>query len=259
MSDTLSSLPFAALATAVEQLLTLVRNYPPFFPPSCCPRAEDWDRVSAAHSRVVGLARVCGWSLPPPMQDSGLVVYASGAPHPAGVLDVYAMVRRPDPAARERWLRALEELQAEAATAAAVTTDPPPTVGRAAGARGQATRKGRKMSAADANEEAKRLVAAGQLDPNAVSKVWADAIGCSTGLVTRLPLWREMMKQTGRGRRDGTSTPQVVSLTSRVEAVAGQGDRNEVLEQLIAEQKSDDEGSPLDDGSRKKVRVRKRL
>jgi hypothetical protein len=120
-----------------------------------------------------------------------------------------------------------------------------------------------RMSCEEANAKAMELAKA---DPSFVQRPlreWADAIGCSEGLVAKLTLWRATMKRTGRGKEDTGPAPKVVSLTDGLDAVTGAGDRNEVLEQLIAEQEADREPSPLEDdqpGSRpRKVHSRKRL
>jgi hypothetical protein len=92
---------------------------------------------------------------------------------------------------------------------------------------------------------------------------WADAIGCSHGLVTELPLWQETMRRTGRGRKDKSVAPKAVSLTKPLEAATGEGDKDDVLNQLIAQQEADKEPSPLEDDppdSRpKRARTRKRV
>jgi hypothetical protein len=92
---------------------------------------------------------------------------------------------------------------------------------------------------------------------------WAEAIGCSAALVTKLPFWQETMEQTGRGKKDKLPAPKAVSLTGSAEAVTGEGNKNEVLNQLIAQQEADKEPSPLEDDlpdSRpKRVHTRKRL
>jgi hypothetical protein len=71
------------------------------------------------------------------------------------------------------------------------------------------------------------------------------------------------MKQTGRGKEGNAPAPKALSLTSDLEAVTGEGEPNEVLEQLIAEQEADHEPSPLEpdppDSRPKKVHSRKRL
>jgi hypothetical protein len=118
---------------------------------------------------------------------------------------------------------------------------------------------GPRMSAGEANSRALELARA---DPSFATeprvRKWAKAIGCSEGLVSKLPFWRATMERTGRGRKDNSPAPKVVSLTRDVEAVSGEGDRDEQLRRLIAEHKADEEPSPLDDTSRK-VRTRKRL
>ena len=107
----------------------------------------------------------------------------------------------------------------------------------------------KRMLLKEANEKAKKLATA---DPsfatNPSAREWADTIGCSVGLVSQLPLWRETMKETGKGRGKGPQ-PSVKTLTPDVEA----------LERLIDEQKADAEPSPLDPAPGRKVHHRKKL
>src|SRR5262249_20575463 len=116
------------------------------------------------------------------------------------------------------------------------------------------------MSAEEANRRAVKLAEANPSfarEPRL--RQWAKAIGCSAGLVVKLPFWRATMEQTGRGRKDNVPAPKVVSLTRDLEAVTGEGDRDEELKRLIAEQAADSEPSPVDDAASRKVRTRKRL
>jgi hypothetical protein len=60
------------------------------------------------------------------------------------------------------------------------------------------------------------------------------------------------MKQKGRGRTRG-KVPKVVSLTKALEATIGTDGRQHMLDDLIAEQETDSEPSPLDNATRRKV------
>jgi hypothetical protein len=116
----------------------------------------------------------------------------------------------------------------------------------------------------EANEKAKLLAKADRSFVKEPSiRKWAEAIGCSTGLVVKLPFWRALMEKSGRGRKDTTPKPKAVSLTSNLEAAVGEGARNEVLERLIGDQEADFEPSPLEgdppEGRPRTVRTRKRL
>jgi hypothetical protein len=120
-----------------------------------------------------------------------------------------------------------------------------------------------RMTRQAANAKAMELAKA---DPSFVQRSlreWADAIGCSEGLVANLPFWRETMKQTGRGKEGSVPAPKAISLTSNLEAVTGEGGRDEQLKSLIAEQEADREPSPVDDDAPgsppRKVYHKKRL
>jgi hypothetical protein len=119
------------------------------------------------------------------------------------------------------------------------------------------------MSADDANEKAIQLAKADRAFVNRSLREWAEAIGCSEGLVPDLPLWRKTMELTGRGRGNARAAPKAVSLTHELEAATGEGDRDEELNRLIAEQERDHEPSPVEGdepGTRpRKVHCRKRL
>ncbi len=81
---------------------------------------------------------------------------------------------------------------------------------------------------------------------------WAAAIRkvtgktCSISTVRATRLWQKTMAVTGRGRSKG-KTPKAVALTDNMESVVGEGERQEVLQGLIAQQEADYEPSPLDD------------
>jgi hypothetical protein len=123
--------------------------------------------------------------------------------------------------------------------------------------------RSRRMPLEQANAKAMQLAQADRLFVQRTIREWAKAIGCSTGLVHDLPLWKETMKRTGRGRPVKTPAPKAISLTPLIEEVTGEGEREEMLNQLIAEQQADQEPSPLDDeppGARpRNVHCRKRL
>jgi hypothetical protein len=118
------------------------------------------------------------------------------------------------------------------------------------------------MTVQEANDKAMRLAKADRFFVKRPQREWAKAIGCSAGLVAKLPLWRETMQLTGRGRENSGPSPKVVSLTGRLEASVGEDDPE--LKRLMAEQEADMEPSPCADDPPdarrpKKVRARKRL
>ena len=87
---------------------------------------------------------------------------------------------------------------------------------------------------------------------------WAKQIGCAQGLVSKLPFYAACAEKAGTRKKGKPLTPKVVSL----DAVADAGSRDEELERLIGEQRSDAEPSPLDAdhaGRSRKVRAGKKL
>ncbi len=121
----------------------------------------------------------------------------------------------------------------------------------------------KRMTAEEANKKAMELAKTDRFFVERSLREWAERIGCSEGLVPKLPLWQATMEKTGRGRRDKAPPPKAVSLTENLEAVTGEGDKDEVLNHLVAEQEADAEPSPLyddpPDSRPRKVRSRKRL
>ncbi len=89
----------------------------------------------------------------------------------------------------------------------------------------------------------------------------ARRIGCSWVTWGKTEFYAQAQKR--RARQPRSPERKATSFTSHVEAVTGEGDRNEVLNQLIAEQEADSEPSPLEDdppdSKPKKVRERKLL
>jgi hypothetical protein len=128
---------------------------------------------------------------------------------------------------------------------------------------GNVVKRRPRMTVEQANERAGHLVkqmrkAFFQLS----ARKQAEKIGCNWGTWTKTPFYQKYKKRNAVPDR-GAGSPPVVSLTSDLEAVTGEGDPNEILEQLIAEQKADSEPSPLaddpPDARPKRVRFRKRL
>jgi hypothetical protein len=127
-------------------------------------------------------------------------------------------------------------------------------------ARAVSGRKAR-MTAAEANERAMGLAKADRFFVKRSLREWAEAIGCSEGLVAKLPLWLATMEKTGRGKKDRVAPPKAVSLTGNLEAVLG--DEDAELKRLMAEQQADMEPNPCEDDPPdtrpRKVRTHKRV
>lgn len=71
----------------------------------------------------------------------------------------------------------------------------------------------------------------------------AEAIGCGLGTVSKLPAWKAVQEARAKGRQPKRAG--VVRWTTKLEQVAGVED--DQLAKLIAEQRADDEPSPLDE------------
>jgi hypothetical protein len=92
----------------------------------------------------------------------------------------------------------------------------------------------------------------------------ASLIGCACATWRKTPFYKKakvektkVAKRMAEGNLPASTA--VVSLTDELEAVTGKGRRDEVLQQLIEEQKADNEPSPLDEDRPKKVHSRKHL
>jgi hypothetical protein len=77
--------------------------------------------------------------------------------------------------------------------------------------------------------------------PNATLRELAAGVGCSTGLVSKLPAWKAVKEQRDKGRQPKKAGN--IALTPKMEQVVGvEGD---ALAKLIGEQEADAEPSPL--------------
>ena len=94
-----------------------------------------------------------------------------------------------------------------------------------------------KLSCEEANIEVRRVL---KENPSWHWKIreMAKKVGCSTGLITKCPAWKAYNERRTQLRKEGTI--KTVSLTSELEAVLGTGEKNEALQQLIAEQEEDE-------------------
>ena len=133
--------------------------------------------------------------------------------------------------------------QAQKQISASSVPVPPQPAPVAAGTNQSAAPKGertpKRMVQDEANAKAMKLAKADTRFAKAPTvRRWAKAIGCSTGLVVKLPFWLECQKRLGKSNR--SAKPKSVSLTDGVTATLGQNDPE--LERLIGEQKTDDKG-----------------
>jgi hypothetical protein len=128
------------------------------------------------------------------------------------------------------------------------------------------TKQTRGMSVDDANERAMKLAKLMGGGFFLLSgRKQAKKIGCSWATWKKTEFYRKSAtrkvvyaKRIVQG--NGRASPPVVSFTHDLEAVTGEGERDQVLRELIAQQEDDYEPSPLEDGPRAhKVRSRKRI
>jgi hypothetical protein len=99
------------------------------------------------------------------------------------------------------------------------------------------------ITAAEADQIARELI---QKNPDFAKggvRDWAAAIGeasgktCSTSTVQKTSCWRQEMKKQNRGRTRGKS-PRAVALNGRVEETHGEGDKDAILNELIAQEEA---------------------
>jgi hypothetical protein len=117
-----------------------------------------------------------------------------------------------------------------------------PIEGAAAPARKRPVGTG--ISKPEANIKARRYL---REHPDATVRELACAIGCSPGLVCKLPMWQGVMDQRRKNQKPKQN--RAVSLTPKLEAQIGETDLT--LADLVAEQQKDDEPSPLDNAPRR--------
>lgn len=125
-----------------------------------------------------------------------------------------------------------------------------------------------RISVGEANIKASRLMRdKGRRFTRLSETKQADLIGCSWQTWSRTKLYRKLHPEKAKQNEQqmagrGASSPNVESLTINREATLGEGQRNEVLNQLIADQEAEYEQSPLQvdapDRPPKKVYERKR-
>jgi hypothetical protein len=118
-----------------------------------------------------------------------------------------------------------------------------------------------RMSVDEANKKAMQLVEQmGKVFFRLSIREQAHRIGCSFETWTKTPFYAEAEKKRERtGQQKPTRSRRAVGLTDKVEATTGEGDKDEILNQLVAEQKADAEPSPLDDSDKRKVFCKKKV
>jgi hypothetical protein len=122
-----------------------------------------------------------------------------------------------------------------------------------------------RMTVAEANEKAMEIARRiGQEFFLLSERKQAKRIGCSWKTWTKTDFYQgaknkkaHLARQIVRGH--SPKSPPVVGLSDTLQAVTGEGERDEVLNGLIAEHKADFEPSPLEQTSQKRIRSRKRL
>jgi hypothetical protein len=121
-------------------------------------------------------------------------------------------------------------------------------------------RKG--MTVKEANEKAMEIAARIPDFFKLSERAQAKEIGCHWRTWTRTEFFKTAERMRAPRVPKNPSSPKTVSLTHELEAVTGEGGRDEVLKKLIAQHEADAEPSPLEDdppGREKKVHSRKRL
>jgi len=194
--------------------------------------------------------------------------------HEFGLLDSHGEPTDAWPAFQQRYLRAVAganwtagsrsrlqtALRLEANAAHGNAGDGAGTGGQTHGEDDDASGKG--MSVDEANENAmKRVKEFGEAFFSMSQNKQAELIGCHARTWKKTPLYQEALKQ-GKITTPKPKAAKAFSLTSEREAVTGEGNRDEILSQLIADQETDKEPSPLESdppNHPRKIHSRKRL
>ena len=100
------------------------------------------------------------------------------------------------------------------------------------------------MSGDEANIKARELLMENPGFANKTEREWAEAIGCSPGLVAKLTAWKAVMEQR---RKEKPNKLKAVTLTSEIMDKTPQETEKDALKSLIAEQKADYEPNSLED------------
>ncbi len=117
----------------------------------------------------------------------------------------------------------------------------------------------KRMTLEEANQKAMKLAAKWRGGFFALSeRKQAEMIGCSWQTWVKTTFYKKAQNKRPTGKRTTMSSPKTESLTTAREAVTGEGDKDEILNALAAEQEADKEQSPLSNRAGK-VHSRKRL
>jgi hypothetical protein len=123
----------------------------------------------------------------------------------------------------------------------------------------QPAKRKKRMTVKEANDRATKLAQKWRKAFFAMSeRQQANEIGCSWSTWKKTDFYSKAQAKRPQAKRSNLSSPKAISFTPALEAVEGEGSRDEVLNNLIAEQEADREPSPLEERPRK-VYSRKRL
>jgi len=95
----------------------------------------------------------------------------------------------------------------------------------------------RKIPSGEANVEVRRLLKETPCWDWTVKKL-PKQVGCSTGTISNCPAWQAYKDLRDRRRKE--TTINTVSISTEMESVLGSGEKDEVLQQVIAEQEGDE-------------------
>lgn len=97
-----------------------------------------------------------------------------------------------------------------------------------------------RMTLDQANAKAMKLAKADRSFVHKSQRQWAKAIGCSSGLVAKLPFWLKTMKKSGRGKNGkAPGAPKAIPLTPALAATLSEGEKDQELQRLVDEQHRD--------------------
>ena len=117
----------------------------------------------------------------------------------------------------------------------------------------------KRMSVEEANAKAMKLARKQRAGFFALSiRQQAELIGCSFKTWKKTPFFKTAQEKRPAGKLRKTSSPKTVSLTDGLEAVTGEGGKDQTLQDLIADQEADSEPSSLESRPRK-IHSHKRL
>ncbi len=106
----------------------------------------------------------------------------------------------------------------------------------------------KRITVSEANDKAMTLAKKLKQEFFAMScRKQAALIGCSFATWKKTTFYKESQKKKTTLKPNKSRAPKAESLTREREAVTGEGDRDEVPNSLIAEQRADKEPSPLED------------